>query len=125
MSAAGPAPAPALSDAAAVHRAPRGRLRLAHQMSQVTTYTCDRCRKASTSPSALPLFRVHLEINVPSNVRSDYRVRPKQAEWCSACMDAIGLVEIARGKNGVPEPDQPVPSFEDLIRKIVRSELPQ
>ena len=91
-------------------------------MSQITTYTCDRCKKSATDTTTRPLFRVHLEINVPSNVRSDHRVRPKQAEWCADCMDAMGLVECVR-VNAVYVPEQPVPTFEDLLREIVREEI--
>ena len=123
MSAAGPAPAPALSDAAAVHRAPRGRLRLAHQMSQVTTYTCDRCGKSATDPKLLPLFAVSVDVSVPIWLRTTWRMRPARAEWCEACTNAVGFVQ----RNEVEPMDSPkqppTPTWDDLIREIVRDEM--
>lgn len=89
-------------------------------------YECDRChKKAITSDEVytLDLRAVKLEIISSVNLREKFTW---SAEWCRACRTQIGVEELDKreGKPQVQIPVEPQPSLEDMVREIVRQELP-
>lgn len=90
-------------------------------MASETTYTCDRCKGQMIGGN----FDHFLE-KVGVHVGKQYGGSPsfaRSADWCRPCLIAMGLRKPADHiKDDPPAPD-PVPTFEDVLREIVREEI--
>jgi hypothetical protein len=79
-----------------------------------TTYTCDRCGKGVDRGE---LFNVEI---IVENAHYYVRREAKQwKEWCKQCITDSGLVVYEKLK----DPEVTPPSFEDLVREIIREEI--
>jgi hypothetical protein len=79
-----------------------------------TTYTCDRC---GAEVERGELFGIEIVVeNVHYYVRREAK---KQKEWCRQCITDAGLIVYERLVN----PEITPPSFEDLVREIIREEI--
>lgn len=81
----------------------------------VTTYTCDRCAHTQEKPEQMwqiALSRKHMFSSADMS---------HEQLWCRACMEVFRLLPA----HVVAKADLPavVPTLEDLIRDIVRTEL--
>ena len=92
-------------------------------MATKVIQTCDRCKKTG-SPEIVELRGIYLRVS--SKPYEEYSqaslVSNHKAEWCDECVRKVGIWPPA----GLP-PEQvmsPPPTLEDLIRDIVRQELP-
>lgn len=85
----------------------------------ITTYCCDKCdHRQSVSEQ---MWRVRVQYQHEGS-RGDERFWSSEEQmWCRTCLENAGLVAIS-AKRAVPETPAP-PSFEDLIRDIVRAEV--
>ena len=92
------------------------------------TLTCDRCGKSATTgeeKDKLGLGNIDLgfrtEYFYPSQTTAVYADHAEwHKQWCRACRKELGILEEELRK----QPDAPVPTLEDMVREIVRSELP-
>lgn len=86
-------------------------------MASVTTYTCDRCAKESTDNGFLHQVSIVVRKHYGECVRHGQ-------EWCSECITSVGIeLPSVHGRSNDTAPI-PQPTIEDIIREIVRSELP-
>jgi len=82
-----------------------------------TIYKCDRCGKEQYTPEQMwEVGVVYKHIHYASSSSEKYPYQTKL--WCRACVETLGILPI---KEGAPDETQP-PTFEDLIREIVRDE---
>ncbi|MCC7014691.1 MAG: hypothetical protein IT454_19170 [Planctomycetes bacterium] len=89
-----------------------------------TTYTCDRCKRVVNHPND-QLWNVAVFMAVAPNRAHATTPCVGNAQWCRPCCEEIALLRrfSASGSQSTPEPQ--VPSFEDLVRAIVASEVEQ
>jgi hypothetical protein len=89
-------------------------------MSIVTTYTCDRCGHSQNDSDQM----WNVVVSITHNVHSEpgYYDGRHRVLWCRGCTEHFGLVP-ARRPAGTPEPI--LPTLEDMIREIVREEMPR
>ena len=82
-------------------------------------YECDRCHKKATTPADIKsLDLTKAQFYVTGQAYSD-TVWSK--DWCVNCRKELGVFEL----NRVTSPVAVVyPSLEDMVREIVRQELP-
>ena len=85
-------------------------------MSVKTTYTCDLCGATQDTPEQ---FWV-----VEATVRSitsatGYSSTSKLKQWCRACCEVYDILPTINPRITDVEP----PTFEDMIREIVREEI--
>ncbi len=89
-------------------------------MTTKTYYHCDRCGSIHDSNEQMWIMSASLR-----NARnpSDRHPREKQQDWCRKCVEQFGWLPVS----SVEKSDHvivPPPTLEDIIREIVRSELP-
>jgi len=102
-------------------------------MGKTEIYECDRCHKKATTKAeqeilALGTITVGFDVSYPSYSYSYPTVRARHQVWkqelCMACRAEIGCLE-----DKIREADKAdnanVPSLEDMVREIVRQEIPQ
>jgi len=94
---------------------------------------CDRCKKTAESPEERKALDLHeVILGTSRRYRSQYETGGVQTyaetpewnkDWCLACRIETGLAVVMERKNG----DNPVavPTLEDMVREIVRDELPR
>lgn len=85
----------------------------------VTTYTCDKCGKTQTEPKQM------WELGIVAREQTAHFGRwvgtPKEsALWCRSCVVKLGLLPST--ENDPPKPT-PTPTFEDMLREIIREEM--
>ena len=89
----------------------------------VTTYTCDNCGHSQTTREQMWRWKIQLcSEEPPMYGHSNYPVGEREALWCRGCVEKVGLLASAADK----EPEDVKarePSFEELLRAIVRDEL--
>ncbi len=84
------------------------------------TKTCDACNADVTNKDQL--WNVAIGIGChPDQARIDSQ--PKHnAQWCRSCMEKRGLVPVPLHQRTV---NYPIATIDELIRDIVREELPE
>ena len=87
-------------------------------MSVVITYTCDRCGHTQNNSDQMWRTGVFIgHINYPVGEQN-------AAIWCRKCIESVGL--LPPNPPLVTEATQPKkPTLEELIRELIREELPQ
>lgn len=92
------------------------------------THKCDRCGKTATTEEekeALGLGSIHLGFSIDSyggGAGVWAATERWSREWCRACRKELGMLE--RENKTSPEVTESAPSLEDMVREIVRQELP-
>ena len=83
---------------------------------RVTTITCDRC---NTEHKDSDIHPIKLFVGIDYGT---YRFPFKAAEWCRPCIVSVLGTWVPREN----EPPNPItaPTIEDMIREIVREEMP-
>jgi len=81
---------------------------------------CDCCGKEVPLPTGGEVALWTIRVSLSS---SDYEspFRQKKAEWCRECIERVGMlppIELEEKELPIPTP----PSFEDLVRIIIREE---
>jgi len=91
---------------------------------------CDRCNTSAETVEErkeLALASVHVGFNLHYGSYSGVRGYPGHAlwarEWCHKCRLELGIAGTPNEVSG--KPGDEVPSLEDMIREIVRQEMPQ
>jgi hypothetical protein len=95
-------------------------------------FVCDRCGNSAEEPGAVRALDLHEVIigtrrhwsgqgELPMPTTALHASWDKQ--WCLECRKATGLAVVMEKDYKTPMAE--VPSFEDMIREIVRQELPQ
>lgn len=101
-------------------------------MSRKQVITCDRCSKFADddnpeSIKALALSTVTVGRRIAYTSYSGNQVYPASkewtCEWCAACCREVGVFEILALEEKPPQ-GQAIPTLEDMIREIVRQEMP-
>lgn len=96
-------------------------------MSRRTEFTCDRCGEKADieggGPRTWLLAALLSSTPIPT---SGYQCVTKRydAEWCDKCARLSGLLPLTPELTEAESPPPPEPTLEDLIRQIVREELP-
>jgi len=94
-------------------------------MSTTTIYKCDKC--GEVQPNNGQFWTVGIKAQCQGGGYSgDYKTAwyigdQYKMEVCRACLESFGIY----AKKREAQPAQPAPSLEDLIREIVRQEMPQ
>lgn len=89
-----------------------------------TTHQCDRCQK--TVPTRAEIYELKLSaiggrFVYGSNEYAESTAFSSGKHWCEDCLVNTGFFAF---KTKTATPPEPLPSLEDMIREIVRSELP-
>ncbi len=84
----------------------------------VTTYTCDKCGHTQDTGSDMWSLRVSLDTSSGSH---QFAMSKRDALWCHSCVSKLGLLPIPAA-SGPPVYNEE-PTFEDMIRQIVREEV--
>lgn len=99
-------------------------------MSTRQIRVCDRCQKTAETNeevSALAVSSISVGRRIHYSSYQDSEVYPASeewsGEWCAACCREVGVFEILALEQKPPE-GQPVPTLEDMIRELVRQEMP-
>ena len=94
-------------------------------------YECDRCHKKATTKEEcdlLALGTIHVGFEKHYSGNGDYNVWSSHAIWskelCRACRAEIGCLE-EKIKEAAKKGTTNIPSLEDMVREIVRQELPR
>ena len=82
----------------------------------VTTYTCDRCNHQQTTYDQM--WEVKIDVQ---HLNSHTRLSQQHQLWCRKCLTEVGLLIPARDPAKTEPPPQP--SFEDMLREIIREEI--
>lgn len=90
-----------------------------------TIYTCDRCKKEVEKED---LEGVAFGLRYYRQYSQDYVVFPRHVpgrefDWCKSCRIETGLTPVD-AKLPDAKPLNPQPTLEDLIRELIRQELP-
>ena len=96
-------------------------------------FRCDRCgyaqpsdRKFGDDERWMHTLRIVLsEGDVGSHCNLSYRDQVRAVLWCDQCVTALDVRRHMLAAGPVPSVEPVTPSLEDLIREIVREELPQ
>jgi hypothetical protein len=90
-------------------------------MSVTTTYKCDRCSTEQATPEQFWKLRVELRSYKPfGNFDSSFAA--KEAQWCRKCVETVHLAAPYQHVED-KEPVPPAPTFEEMLREIVREEI--
>jgi hypothetical protein len=93
-------------------------------------YECDRCHKKAITKEEREVlalgdvaigFSIHYTGYNPPAVFAPHRLWKK--EICRACRKELGCIE-EEIRDASKDEKIPVPSFEDMVREIVRQEMP-
>lgn len=86
---------------------------------KVTTYSCDRCAATVERPEDLMSITIFVALGGCS-----YSTPSHSAEWCRSCVVNTGMKEkLKPGKDDVPPDPEHPPSFESLLRELIREEI--
>ena len=86
-----------------------------------TTYKCDKC--GHEQPTADQMWTVAFTFKSAEDWSSTQPAKAKEELWCRACLEKLHVLSQHSAKE-VDIPTQP-PTLEEMIRQIVREELPQ
>ena len=87
----------------------------------VTTYTCDRCGHSQTGEGNL--WTVRVQVGPGVNHQFNHYDGNKLL-WCRPCIEFFNNL-LSLFRDAKPSPDAPPPpTIDDMIREIVREELP-
>jgi hypothetical protein len=86
-------------------------------MARRVVYTCDKCKTDNDTD----LFRVMLSVTDYTGTKDRYA---EHQEWCEECVSSAGI-QVKRPLQSQRVTPPPPPSLEDMIRQIVRDEIPQ
>ncbi len=84
-----------------------------------TTYTCDKCGKSVVYPEQL--WYVRVQYCCDHDFYGTGGSSTKTLHWCRPCLETTGIIPCSQK---APIPDEKKLSLEDLIREIVREEMP-
>ena len=87
-------------------------------MPIVTKYVCDRCQHTQDTDDQMWNLGIYLS-GARSYYHSMHTPPTRAALWCRACVETIGLLPGEKPADPAPAP----PTFEDMIRAIVREEV--
>ena len=91
-------------------------------MGITTTYTCDKC--GHSQPTSDQMWIILVVVNrwtsAPVTIASAYTHRKNL--WCRKCIEAFGLLPPPRNEKN-EHVITPPPTFEEMVRDIVREEL--
>lgn len=100
-------------------------------MSSKSIDICDRCKVEAESDEAkkiLGLMKIvvgrEARYNSYSYTKEVYKIDPWEGEWCLACCKELRVDKILPYKDPNLPPVEQRPSLEEMIREIVREELP-
>ena len=94
-----------------------------------TIHVCDRCGKSAESKEATEKlglgdiclgFNIHSSYGYGSSSKVYAANQTWRKSWCRACRKELGILEKEIRKNKEIQ----VPSLEDMVREIVREEIP-
>jgi hypothetical protein len=83
-------------------------------------YICDKCKAVQETYEQF--WRVAIGLGLFNSYKTEKYDEQRSQQWCRACCEKMGLL---RGDNH-PEkqvPPAPVPTFEDLLRDLIREEI--
>ncbi len=83
---------------------------------KTTTYKCDKCGEEASGTNTIGLDIVEVRWG-------QYETHVTQGEWCKKCRIEMGCIYDG-DKKPVAEDESP-PTLEDLVREIVRDEIPE
>jgi hypothetical protein len=86
-----------------------------NKMATKTTYSCDKCRAEFSDRKTLKCITVQV-----GNYAAEGGLYSRNADWCLPCLQEFGIVPKSERKPTTV----PAPSLEDMIRQIVREEMP-
>lgn len=85
----------------------------------VTTYTCDKCGREQTESKQM--WEIGISARESTIKFNKWVATPKESVlWCRSCVVKLGLLPSA--ENDPPKP-VPTPTFEDMLREIIREEM--
>ncbi|GAG22907.1 unnamed protein product [marine sediment metagenome] len=85
-------------------------------MSEITTYTCDRCEATSERIEFLEAVSV-----LVGTIRAYSHPSPEhRAEWCRPCLIEMGLRRPADHLKEDPPAPEPPPTLEEVLRELIR-----
>ncbi len=90
---------------------------------KTVTYECDRC--GETIPEGEQVWNLGIAIACEPDTEDTHPrwlKKEHRAQWCRPCMEHYDLVGMSSGSDA--KPIDPPPTIEDLVREIVREELP-
>lgn len=95
-------------------------------MSRTYIHKCDRCGKEETNnefkPKTFQLWNV--SIYVTERPVATYDPPQHREEWCRECCVAVGILgPYNEADNEVVKKAPSPPSFEDLLRDMIREEI--
>ena len=90
---------------------------------KTVTYECDRCgNMIDDHEQAWNLaITIACEPRVPDHYPT-WVSKERRAQWCRPCMEHYDLVGMSTGSDA--KRSDPPPTIEELVREIVREELP-
>ena len=92
-------------------------------MPIITAYVCDRC--GHSQPTDDQMWQVgvacHTTRSTVYSLASDYRTFQSTRMWCRGCCETVGVLPPAGPRKG--EMAMAQPSFEDIVRDIIREEI--
>ncbi len=91
------------------------------------SYSCDRCghtqdRDRKFSDEDRWMWKVTLFCHLGDDPKVEDRNLVRQVLWCSSCCDEVGLDNLS-GHTEQPVDVADPPSFEDVLRAIIRDEI--
>lgn len=89
-------------------------------MSVTTTYKCDRCLSEQTTSDQFWVIRIL--VHTYNNGHDVYGGGERTAHWCRKCVEAIHLL-APHMHNQQRTPLPAPPTFEEMLREIVRDEI--
>ena len=94
--------------------------------------TCDRCGESAESDADRKVLGLSKIVIGREATYSSYSgtsvyaaIRPWEGEWCAACCTALGVDGILPPNASRKYEPEKAPTLEDMIREVVRQELPQ
>ncbi len=83
----------------------------------ITKYICDRCNHEQDTSEQMWHLRVFIDHQYTNARTFAYQQGKREALWCRPCAEKMVLLPSKI------EPAPEAPSFEDLLRDIVRDEI--
>lgn len=87
-------------------------------MSSKTIISCDRCKKEFGDRKDMKVVSAY--VGTYAGFESAFRSFTQ--DWCHSCLNEFGLPADYKEKPSMPVPG---PSLEDMIREIIRQEMPR
>lgn len=80
-----------------------------------TEYICDKCK--AVQPTREQFWAIRVSVRTVEN-SPGWQDTFKEKQWCRTCVESIGMLPQV-------EPTSPFvpPSFEDVVREIIRDEV--